>query len=254
MAKNKREPISLKTRIEVFKRDSFTCQYCGRHAPEVVLEVDHIKPVTKGGTNDIMNLVTSCFECNRGKGKRELKDSSVVDKQHNQLKLMQEKRNQLQMMIEWKEELADILDEQEEYFTHKLWELTGYNFNQNYRRKLKLLIRKIGFSIVFDAFEICKDQYFSDDDETFADNISKNLIGVAYNLYNERHDPKKASLKHIANVLKNNCNHFNPKSFYSGMSDFKYEIKDEKDLINLAYKSYSVGGFLSKVEDFYNVN
>jgi hypothetical protein len=33
----------------------------------VVLEVDHIVPVSKGGGNDIYNLVTACFDCNRGK-------------------------------------------------------------------------------------------------------------------------------------------------------------------------------------------
>lgn len=251
MAKTKREPISPKIRLEVFKRDSFTCQYCGRKAPDVVLEIDHIKPVAKGGNNNIMNLVTSCFDCNRGKGARELDDSGVIDKQHKQLELMQEKRNQLQMMIEWKEELVDILDEEEEYFTHKLWELTGYNFNPNYRRKLKLLIKKIGFDIVFDAFEICKYQYFSDDDKIYANNISEKLRGVAYNLYTERIDPLKASLKHVANVLKSNCNYFSSQSFYTGMNDFEYKISDEKELINIAYKSGSVGRFLEYVGEYY---
>lgn len=62
-----RKPISKKLRFEVFKRDSFICQYCGKSAPSVVLEVDHIEPVSKGGTNDILNLVTSCFDCNNGR-------------------------------------------------------------------------------------------------------------------------------------------------------------------------------------------
>ena len=64
----KRQPISKKLRFEVFKRDSFTCQYCGLKAPDVILEVDHIKPVKEGGTNDLLNLITSCYICNRGKG------------------------------------------------------------------------------------------------------------------------------------------------------------------------------------------
>mgnify|MGYP003405974009 CR=1 FL=1 len=51
----KRKTISKKIRFEVFKRDNFTCQYCGRMAPDVVLEVDHINPVSKGGDNDISN-------------------------------------------------------------------------------------------------------------------------------------------------------------------------------------------------------
>ena len=68
----KRKGISKSTRFEVFKRDSFTCQYCGKSAPDVVLEVDHINPVSKGGDNDISNLITACFDCNRGKKDKKL--------------------------------------------------------------------------------------------------------------------------------------------------------------------------------------
>lgn len=54
-------------RFEVFARDGFICQYCGSRPPDVVLEVDHIHPVSRGGTDDIINLTTSCYDCNRGK-------------------------------------------------------------------------------------------------------------------------------------------------------------------------------------------
>src|SRR5574343_1267798 len=67
-----RVPISKKMRFDVFKRDSFTCIYCGQMPPKVVLEVDHIVPVFEGGKNRMENLVTSCFDCNRGKGKHML--------------------------------------------------------------------------------------------------------------------------------------------------------------------------------------
>ena len=56
----KRKTLSKKIRFEVFKRDSFTCQYCGRSAPDVILEVSGLNPVANGGDNDIMNLITSC--------------------------------------------------------------------------------------------------------------------------------------------------------------------------------------------------
>lgn len=46
-----RTSIKKKIRFEVFKRDKFTCQYCGRKAPDIVLEVDHIHPVAEGGAN-----------------------------------------------------------------------------------------------------------------------------------------------------------------------------------------------------------
>lgn len=63
-----RKALSKKTRFEIFKRDGFTCQYCGKQPPDVVLVVDHINPVANGGDNDQMNLVTSCETCNQGKG------------------------------------------------------------------------------------------------------------------------------------------------------------------------------------------
>lgn len=64
--------VSQKTRFDVFKRDDFTCQYCGRKSPEVILEVDHIVPVSRGGRDNFENLTTSCRECNRGKSDTEI--------------------------------------------------------------------------------------------------------------------------------------------------------------------------------------
>ena len=62
-----RRALSVRTRFEIFKRDNFTCRYCGRCSPEVVLQVDHVVPVCEGGDDDPMNLVTSCWDCNSGK-------------------------------------------------------------------------------------------------------------------------------------------------------------------------------------------
>lgn len=59
--------ISKRLRFEVFKRDQFTCVYCGKTPPEVTLETDHLEPRASGGSHSIDNLVTACFDCNRGK-------------------------------------------------------------------------------------------------------------------------------------------------------------------------------------------
>lgn len=58
----------LKTRFEFLKKYNFTCQYCGRKAPEVQFHIDHILPVSKGGSKDESNLILACDECNIGKG------------------------------------------------------------------------------------------------------------------------------------------------------------------------------------------
>ncbi|MEW6048525.1 MAG: HNH endonuclease [Bacillota bacterium] len=93
---SKRKPIPSKVRFEVFKRDKFTCRYCGRTTPQVVLEVDHIVPVAEGGTDDIENLVTSCYECNRGKGATSLDELPVSDDDiHERTVLLLEREMQL---------------------------------------------------------------------------------------------------------------------------------------------------------------
>ena len=56
--------LSKKIRFEVLKRDKFQCQYCGDSTPDAVLHVDHIDPVANGGTDEMVNLVTSCQPCN----------------------------------------------------------------------------------------------------------------------------------------------------------------------------------------------
>lgn len=66
--------LSVKVRFEVFKRDRFTCSYCGNHPPDVLLECDHILPRAAGGTDDLTNLTTSCKDCNRGKSDRLLEE------------------------------------------------------------------------------------------------------------------------------------------------------------------------------------
>ena len=62
--------ISSSTRFKVFERDGFTCRYCGRSVPDVVLELDHIHPKSQGGADTEANFAAACQDCNRGKGAR----------------------------------------------------------------------------------------------------------------------------------------------------------------------------------------
>jgi len=69
--------LSVRVRFEVFKRDRFTCSYCGKSPPNVLLEVDHVIPRAAGGSDDIENLTTSCQDCNRGKSAGLLAEGSA---------------------------------------------------------------------------------------------------------------------------------------------------------------------------------
>lgn len=60
----------LRLRFKVLQRDLFRCRVCGASpsvTPGVLLEVDHIKPWSKGGETVMENLQTLCFACNQGK-------------------------------------------------------------------------------------------------------------------------------------------------------------------------------------------
>ena len=80
---SKRKPIGKRKRFAVLSRDSFTCQYCGASAPNVMLHVDHVVPVSKGGRDDIGNLVTACFSCNVGKSDTPFGDGAGFSEPHS---------------------------------------------------------------------------------------------------------------------------------------------------------------------------
>lgn len=64
----RRSKVPPKLRYFIFKRDKFKCVRCGRTSNDgFPLEIDHVIPVSKGGSNDQVNLQTLCSECNLGK-------------------------------------------------------------------------------------------------------------------------------------------------------------------------------------------
>lgn len=66
-----RHTIPAGLRFEVLQQDNFRCRFCGASANDgAKLEVDHIVPVSRGGTNDRNNLQTLCEKCNIGKSNR----------------------------------------------------------------------------------------------------------------------------------------------------------------------------------------
>jgi 5-methylcytosine-specific restriction endonuclease McrA len=58
------------SRMSVFRRDNFCCQYCGHEFVRAELTVDHIIPKSKGGKSTWLNIVTACRPCNWAKADR----------------------------------------------------------------------------------------------------------------------------------------------------------------------------------------
>ena len=65
MIKRPRPQVKL-TKTEVFRRDNYTCMYCGRKTQDPT--IDHVIPRHLGGTHTWNNLVTACVTCNQRKG------------------------------------------------------------------------------------------------------------------------------------------------------------------------------------------
>lgn len=162
---NKREPIPKSTRFAVLKRDRFRCKYCGISAEEAdePLQIDHVKPVSKGGTNDIINLVASCFACNNGKRDELLTQNTEFEVQRQQIEQMQAKREQLEMMVEWREEAQKLQESQiaivAQYWKHSTM---GDPYNCCDLVHLKHLVARFGPHVVCDGIDEAISTYLRD--------------------------------------------------------------------------------------------
>lgn len=206
----KRKSITKKIRFEVFKRDSFSCQYCGESAPEVVLHVDHINPVSKGGDNEIINLITSCESCNLGKGATKLGDSTSIKKQKDQLDILNKKREQLKMMLSWREGLKGLEDESIQAICD-LWNnlLGDSEINDNGRKTLKKLLNKHSLNDILDSVEKSIDQYVSHDHTDEDLSLAFNKIGGI--LHSKSSPDYMKELYYIRGIARNRFNYCDDK-------------------------------------------
>lgn len=184
-----RKGIGKKTRFEVFKRDKFTCQYCGRMAPDVILEVDHIKPVAEGGTNKMINLITSCRDCNRGKGKVRLSDDTEIKKQQEQLAELAEKREQLKMLMEWRTELSNLQTEEAEAICDYWIIKSNANYRINNRGMATVMgwLKQFQLAEILDAIDIAFAQYYKGDADSVETALAK-VGGICYNRKKQREE------------------------------------------------------------------
>ena len=194
--------LSKKTRFEVFKRDGFKCQYCGRSAPDVILQVDHIEPQAKGGGHNVINLVTSCADCNLGKSDRMLSDGQIVEAQRRQLQELSERREQLKMMAKWQKEMMNLEDEQVALLEEVWKRAVPYEWTPSGRDIIKRTLKRFGFCETSAAIGTATSNYlvFEDGKPTMASAVNAlgKIGGVAYL---NTLDGDEKEIRHIANIL-----------------------------------------------------
>lgn len=147
-----RKPIPKRVRFEIFKRDAFTCQYCGSHPPDAVLEIDHVIAVANGGDNDPDNLITACFGCNRGKGAVPL--DAVPQSLTQKAAVIAEREEQLRGY-------NAILDARRERVENDVWRVVEYMTGETRIAhdkfdSIKRFAETLGVHEVLDAVDIAK--------------------------------------------------------------------------------------------------
>lgn len=217
-----RKSLSNKIRFEVFKRDSFTCQYCGRKAPDVVLNVDHIKPVADGGTNDLFNLITSCFECNNGKRDIPLDKQKELDKQRESLEMLEERRKQLDMLFKWKTELTSVKDYEVEKMERYILDTYDVSLTDSGKSNLQKYIKEFGINEVMESTQIAFDQYDS------FEKAFKYIPRICNVRKQQQEHPEYKDIYYLSKIAESNCAYYSKhrvinflKAYYTP-DDFDY--------------------------------
>lgn len=190
--------ISVRVRFEVFKRDRFTCAYCGRTPPEVLLEADHIVPKAAGGSDDITNLITSCQTCNRGKSARLLEEGSAPVVGRASVEEMQERIEQAKAYVEAVTGLQSILGHQvqmvidawakvygaalEEREDGTYWTFHGYG-RWPEERSIRRFLRSLPLESVLEAVDITAGRMRNPNDDA-----RRYFYGVCHRMVRERED------------------------------------------------------------------
>ena len=148
MAK-KRKGIRPLVRFEVFKRDGFTCQYCGASPPTAVLVVDHIRPVADGGNDDDINLVTSCQSCNQGKAARKLEKTPAPLSE-----MVATETERMRQSIEYEKlrmELTKIENDAVDDAVKSWKKWYGFSLDGREKSSVLMFVRRLGGSEVLSA-------------------------------------------------------------------------------------------------------
>lgn len=209
-----RKTFTKSLRFEIFKRDSFTCQYCGQKSPDVLLEIDHIEPVSKGGTNDILNLLTSCKACNSGKSDRRLSDASVVEKQRRQLEELQDRKEQIEMMFQWQKGLLDLDDSVTDQLASYWSEIVpGYSLNENGIKALKKFRKNFEISEIMAAMKVAAESYLTFNEgcpeQGSVELAWKKIGGICRLTRLEKESPDLKRLYYIRGILRNRLSYLN---------------------------------------------
>lgn len=185
MGKSKRQGITPTVRFNVFKRDRFTCQYCGQSPPAVILELDHVVPVVEGGDNSSANLTTACFDCNRGKGAKQLADApeTIGERMAKQMELRKQVEAYNRFLAKERKRSTEAANRIGAYWCNKSapeaeqghWTLSG-----SYLQSVQQFLKSLPEEEVIEAVDIAHARYPDRDHRRVGDRTWKYFCGICW--------------------------------------------------------------------------
>ena len=190
-----------KLRFDIFERDNFTCQYCGRKPPEVILEVDHILPKSKGGGNEKINLITSCRKCNRSKHDKILKNIDRSEIIKNELDDLKEAEIQIKDYYKYLKRISKLKKEKNPIVSliSKVWdEESGGNssLTEQGKKNVSNLLKRFSGDEIIEAIIITWEKNYIEDERRF-----RYMCGILKQMKLRKDNPELA--KKQENLYKN---------------------------------------------------
>lgn len=179
-----RKSTGTRLRFKVFQRDGFTCQYCGAKpgSEDVILQVDHIVPVSKGGNNDIENLITACRKCNAGKTDRSLSD--ITPSISKNIEEITEKYEQLKGFYEYQQKSDKLKQKMLSSLDVYWYDLFDVSLDTKERISVKQFMKIFSIEEIKDAMDLStkvKHPHYA----------FKYMCGVLHNKRKEREDAEQ---------------------------------------------------------------
>jgi len=206
----KRQGLSKGKRFDVFERDNYTCKYCGNSVKDgAVLHVDHVIPISKGGGNDEINLVTACIDCNLGKsakqlgsGKKPLDIKNITLSLEEELQARREYQEQLKKYYSYKKKLASFKSPHVKFINEITSEWLGYELTNQGHKDFARLFNQGGEDKFLEAIQITSSNKRNLD----SGSKHKYLCGVLNNMIKLQNDPSFADEFKLKTYYLNHTN------------------------------------------------
>ena len=218
--------MTKRLRFLIFERDDFTCQYCGRKPPEVILEIDHKIPRDQKGKDEEPNLITSCRDCNRGKR------NYLVVKPSKEVIILEEEREKQRKALErfYKKEKTRI--NREIKLIKNYWDTsTSYSFSEHGEKSIEKFLKTFLVEEIKKAISIATIK-LQPKTQPEAEQKFKYMCGILHNWKKEKECPGILQIIRYWETRKRGSGYYKENILKEAL--LKYPIEKIKEMMDSA--------------------